>query len=171
MVSCLVLRFFNNNIQRHKHQSILDAQHINKTLPADKIELCANCGKEGSNLNICNKCKEATYCNAACKKKHRKQHKKECERIVVELQDEVLFREPPPEYGDCPICFIRLPSLGSGRSYMTCCGKMICTGCCHADVYDNLGNITGRKVFILQNSIRCLKEGEYCKAGETYGVR
>ena len=23
----------------------------------DEIELCANCGKEGSNLNICNKCK------------------------------------------------------------------------------------------------------------------
>ena len=47
VVGCLVLRFFNNNIQRHKHQSIVDAQHVNKTLPADKIELCANCGKEG----------------------------------------------------------------------------------------------------------------------------
>ena len=142
MVSCLVLRFFfNNNIQRHKHQSIVDAQHVNKTLPADKIELCANCGKEGRNLNICNKCKEATYCNAACKKKHRSKHKKQCERRVAELHDEELFRELPPEHGDCPICFIWLPTMNSGRRYYACCGKMICSGCCNADVYDNHSNI------------------------------
>ena len=38
-----------------------------------EISICANCGKEGTNLNICNKCKTARYCNASCKKKHRKQ--------------------------------------------------------------------------------------------------
>ena len=32
------------------------------------LSVCANCGKEGSNLNICNKCKAVKYCNAACKK-------------------------------------------------------------------------------------------------------
>ena len=101
---------------------------------------CANCGKEGSNLNICNKCKEATYCNAACKKKHRSKHKKQCERRVAEMHDEALFREPPPEYGDCHICFLRLPTIGSGRRYYECCGKTICSGCCYADVYDNHGN-------------------------------
>ena len=112
----------------------------------DEIELCANCGKEGSNLNICNKCKEATYCNAACKKKHRSKHKKQCERRVAELHDEALFREQPPEFGDCPICFLRLPTMDNGRRYMECCGKMICSGCVHADVYDNLGNIiVGKK--------------------------
>ena len=105
------------------------------------VSACANCGKEGINPNICNKCKEATYCNAACKKKHRSKHKKQCERRVAEIHDEALFKKPPPQYGDCPICFLRLPSVGSGRKYMTCCGKMICSGCCHADVYDNLGNI------------------------------
>ena len=105
------------------------------------VSVCANCGKEGSNLNICNKCKEATYCNAACKKKHRSKHKKHCERRVAELHDVVLFKEPPPEYGDCPICFLRLPSMDSGGNYMSCCGKIICSGCHHADVYDNLGNI------------------------------
>ena len=71
----------------------------------DEVALCANCGKEGNNLNICNKCKEATYCNAACKKKHRSKHKKQCERRVAELHDEALFNEPPPQFGDCPICF------------------------------------------------------------------
>ena len=105
------------------------------------VSVCANCGKEGSNLNICNKCKEATYCNAACKKKHRSKHKKQCERRVVELHDEALFGEPPPQYGDCPICFLQLPSMNSGRRYMSCCGNTICVGCFHADVYDNLGNV------------------------------
>ena len=108
---------------------------------SDEIAVCANCGKEGSNMNICNKCKEATYCNAACKKKHRSKHKKQCERRVAELHDEALFGEPPHEYGDCPICFLRLPSMDSGRMYMACCGKILCTGCCHADVYDNHGKI------------------------------
>ena len=107
----------------------------------DEIAVCANCGKEGSNLNICNKCKEATYCNATCKKKHRTKHKKQCERRVAELHDEALFGEPPPQYGDCPICFLRLPSMTSGRRYMTCCGKRICSGCFHAPLYDNLGNM------------------------------
>jgi len=38
------------------------------------IATCANCGKEGKNddMNICNKCKKVKYCNATCKKKHRK---------------------------------------------------------------------------------------------------
>ena len=105
------------------------------------VSTCANCGKEGINLNICNKCKESTYCNAACKKKHRSKHKKQCEKRVAELHDEALFKEPPPQYGDCPICFLRLPTMDSGIRYMTCCGKMICSGCFHAPVYDNHGNI------------------------------
>ena len=109
-------------------------------------DVCANCGKEGSNMNICNKCKDAKYCNAACKKKHRKQHKKKCEKRVAELHDEALFREPPHEHGDCAICFLQLPSLDSGRRYMSCCGKIICTGCIHAPVYDNHGKIiVGKK--------------------------
>ena len=48
--------------------------NINKC--TEEVEVCANCGKEGSDLNICNKCKSIKYCNAACKKKHRSKHKK-----------------------------------------------------------------------------------------------
>ena len=59
----------------------------------DMLTACANCGKEGNNLNICNKCKAATYCNAACKKKHRSKHKKDCERRIAELQEEELERK------------------------------------------------------------------------------
>ena len=100
---------------------------------ADIISTCANCGKEGSDVtNTCNKCKSVMYCNAACKKKHRTKHKKKCDRRVAELHDEKLFKQPPLEYEDCPICFLRMPSLQSGSKYKSCCGKIICCGCIHA---------------------------------------
>ena len=96
------------------------------------ISTCANCGKEGSDVtNTCNKCKEVMYCNAACKKKHRHKHKKECERRVAELHDETLFKQPPP-LDDCPICFLRMPMLTQVQVYMECCGKLICDGCIYA---------------------------------------
>ena len=118
---------------------MLSQQKINVLSNENNLSSCANCGKEGRNLNICNKCKDVKYCNAACKKKHRSKHKKKCEKRVAELHDEALFKEPPPQFGDCPICFLHLPSMASGRSYMACCGKMICGGCEHAPVYDNQG--------------------------------
>ena len=50
----------------------------NMSIADDILSICANCGKEGNDVNnICNKCKMAKYCNAACKKKHRKKHKKQ----------------------------------------------------------------------------------------------
>jgi len=112
----------------------------------DAVFVCANCGKEGAN-NICNKCKMVKYCNAACKKKHRHKHKKDCEehiRLAAEraakLYDKELFKQPPPQLGDCPICFLLLPTLDSGRIYMSCCGKVLCCGCAYAPIYDNQGN-------------------------------
>jgi len=53
--------------------------------------------------------------------------------------EEELFKQPPTEE-DCPICFLRLPYLGSGSRYYACCGKVICCGCVHAPVYDDRGN-------------------------------
>jgi len=122
----------------------------------DDVSTCANCGKEGHNddMNTCNKCKLVKYCNGTCKKKHRKKHKKRCEeyvrlaadkhneelRIAAELHDEELFKQPPSILGDCPICFLRIPTLGTGSKYMSCCGKTICSGCSYADVYDDQGN-------------------------------
>ena len=56
---------------------------------------------------------------------------------VGKIGDEELFKQPPAE--DCPICFLCLPSLGSGSKYMTCCGKQICSGCIYiyAPLYDD----------------------------------
>jgi len=104
-------------------------------------------------MNTCNKCIMVKYCNAVCKKIHKKKHKKECEehvrrvvsqhneelRIAAELHDEKLFKQPPPKE-DCPICFLRLPTLNTGWNYKTCCGKAVCSGCCYAPLYNNQGN-------------------------------
>ena len=93
---------------------------------------CANCGKgedESDSLKTCNACKMVKYCNAACQKAHRPQHKKECRKRAAELHDEALFKQPPQKNEDCPICFLRLPNLDTGKRYNACCGKMICSGC------------------------------------------
>ena len=123
------------------------AASINKLSLKSDVSTCANCSKEVSNPNECNKCKAATYCNAACKKRHRSKHKKACEKRVAELHeeelererraaelhDEKLFKQPPPAE-DCPICMLLLPSLGTGYKYRVCCGTIICSGCIHAVV-------------------------------------
>ena len=54
------------------------------------------------------------------------------------ISDDELFKQPPNK--DCPICLLCLPELASGSAYMACCGKIICSGCMRAPVYDNLGN-------------------------------
>jgi len=58
------------------------------------------------------------------------------------ISDEELFKQPPAE--DCPICFLLLPTLDTGRKYYACCGKEICCGCVYAPVYDNQGRIVKR---------------------------
>ena len=50
----------------------------------------------------------------------------------AEISDEELFKQPPSQYEDCPICFLLLPSLDMGRKYYSCCGKRICNGCSYA---------------------------------------
>jgi len=65
-------------------------------------------------------------------------------RQVTELHNEKLFEQPPPKE-DCPICIIRLPTLVTGRRYMSCCGKLLCSGCVYAPVYDHRGNIVKKR--------------------------
>ena len=60
-------------------------------------------------------------------------------RDTDDISDDEIFKQPPPNE-DCPICLLRLPLLEYGSVYKSCCGKIICSGCHHAPVYDNLGN-------------------------------
>ena len=107
---------------------------------SDTTNTCANCGNEGRDVtNTCNKCKSVMYCNAACKKKHRHKHKKDCEEHLrlaaeraAELHDEALFKQPPPQEKDCPICFLPLSLDTRESTFKSCCGKLVCLGCVHA---------------------------------------
>ena len=149
---CKSISEVNNNDEVCDVNKIL--QKLSTVNNKEDLSACANCGKEGNSdeiNNICNKCKMVKYCNAACKKKHRSKHKKLCEEHIrraaeraAELHDKELFKQPPPDE-DCPICFQRLPTLDWGRRYKTCCGKVICSGCIHAPVYDNEGNEVNNK--------------------------
>ena len=98
----------------------------------DDTSTCASCGKIGNShdMNVCNKCKEVKYCNAACKKKHRKKHKKACEKRAAELHDEQLFKEVE----ECPLCMRPLPNTAEQMTSEPCCGKLICHGCTYAMV-------------------------------------
>ena len=80
------------------------------------LAICANCGKDGSDLKACTACKMVKYCNQDCQIAHRPQHKKECKKHAAELHDEKLFKKPPP-HEDCPICMLPLPPLYSGSTY------------------------------------------------------
>ena len=105
----------------------LNNMHITCTAAKDVVDVCVNCGKEGNDLNICNKCQMVLYCNAACKKKHRSKHKKKCERRVAELHNEALFNQPPPRE-DCPICFLRLPCFIRGINIIIVVEKRYAVG-------------------------------------------
>ena len=127
-----------NKINNDDNTLEVIGQLQNMSTADNDASICANCGKEGAN-NTCNKCKQVNYCNAACKKKHRHKHKKDCEehlKQVAELHDEKLFKLPPQQE-DCPICFLLLPLLSTGSQYNSCCGKMPCCGCIHAMEMEN----------------------------------
>jgi len=115
---------------------------VNYMLQSNDISVCANCGKgeeESVKLKSCTACKLVKYCSRDCQIAHRPQHKKECRKRAAELHDVELFKQPPP-MEDCPICFLRMPILNTGHRYKTCCGKVICSGCARAPVYDDQGN-------------------------------
>jgi len=98
------------------------------------MSVCANCGKgedDGTILKACAACKLVKYCSRDCQIAHRPQHKKQCKRRAKELHEIELFKQPPP-MEDCPICMERLPTLCTGRTFMPCCGKVLCNGCIHA---------------------------------------
>ena len=130
------------DIESNSTQGI-DSINDNNNNSTISVSVCANCGKgeeESHKLKSCTACKLVKYCNRECQIAHRSQHKKECRKRAAELHDMELFKQPPSQHEDCPICFLRLPYLNTGWRYMSCCGKVICSGCAHAPLYDDQGN-------------------------------
>jgi len=111
-------------------------------MSADKSEAimmmaCASCGiaeTDEVKLMECAECDLVRYCSDECQKKHPSQHKEACKKRAAELSDELLFKQPESTHrGDCPICFIPLSLDLSQSTMMTCCSKMVCNGCGHAN--------------------------------------
>ncbi|EJK76179.1 hypothetical protein THAOC_02075, partial [Thalassiosira oceanica] len=101
----------------------------------DGDEICANCGKQGSDavkLKDCMACRLVKYCGVDCQKAHRKQHKKVCKRRATELKDEQLYSQghERPEGDFCPICTLPIPlPMEEHSGFNVCCMKRICGGC------------------------------------------
>ena len=107
---------------------------MDKSTNDNNMPSCANCGKgeeDSNSLKSCAACKKVKYCSRDCQKTHSSQHEKECNKRAAESHDEALFKQPPPRE-DCPICFLRVPTLDTGKRFNTCCGKVICSGCLYA---------------------------------------
>jgi tetratricopeptide (TPR) repeat protein len=106
-----------------------------ETSEASAIPCCASCGiKEVDNdikLKDCDGC-DLLYCSDYCRQKL--EHAEDCKTRAAQLvRDELLFKIPESSHlGDCPICCVPLP-LDVEISMMSCCSKIICKGCCHAD--------------------------------------
>ncbi|EJK57024.1 hypothetical protein THAOC_22978 [Thalassiosira oceanica] len=101
----------------------------------DGDEVCANCGKQGSDtvkLKNCTACRLVKYCGVDCQRAHRKQHKKACKQRAAELKDEQLYSRghERPEGDFCPICTLPIPlPMDENSSINVCCMKRICDGC------------------------------------------
>jgi len=97
---------------------------------------CAACGSaevDDIKLKECDDCDLVRYCSDACLKEHEPTHKEACVKRAAELRDELLFKQPENTHlGDCPICMIPLP-LDQKNSMHSCCSKVICKGCNHAN--------------------------------------
>jgi tetratricopeptide (TPR) repeat protein len=99
---------------------------------------CAACGTpecDDITLKTCTACKSVRYCGVECQKNHRPQHKRKCKKRAAELRDELLFKQPESTHlGDCPICMIPLPLDPENSAFLSCCGKVACNGCAHANM-------------------------------------
>jgi tetratricopeptide (TPR) repeat protein len=165
---------------------------------ADMI-FCAACGVEECDditLKTCTACKSVRYCSVKCQKNHRPQHKRACKKRAAELRDELLLKQPESTHlGDCPICMIPLPLEPENCTLNTCCGKMVCNGCAHANkirefqakleekcpfcrkVLPTKGEIEENEkkrigandpVAMREQGIECCKKGDYSSAFEYY---
>jgi len=102
---------------------------------------CAACGikqLDDIKLKKCTACYLVSYCSVQCQKNHRKQHKKECKKRMVELREELLFKQPESSHiGDCPICCVPLSIDANTSSMSSCCCVLICDGCAYTNQMKN----------------------------------
>jgi hypothetical protein len=102
----------------------------------EQDEACASCGKaavDDVKLKKC-ACNLVKYCSVECQKNHRPQHKKACKKRMAEIHDKRIFSQPDGTHlGECPICCLPLSLDVRKTKIMTCCSKLVCLGCVHAN--------------------------------------
>ncbi|EJK44099.1 hypothetical protein THAOC_37392, partial [Thalassiosira oceanica] len=117
-------------IWSHSHLTMSCVQVVD-----DGAEVCANCGKQGSDtvkLKNCTSCRLVKYCGVDCQRAHRKQHKRACKQRAAELKDEQLYSQghERPEGDFCTICTLPIPvPMDEHATLNLCCMKQICNGC------------------------------------------
>ncbi|KAK1734943.1 MOV10-like RNA helicase [Skeletonema marinoi] len=119
----------------------IDKMGIEEAKVEEAAEMCcASCGitREVNDDNI--KLKKCTdfdlvrYCSDKCQQEHQTQHEAISKDRTAELRDEILFRQPESTHvGDCPICLLPLRFDRAKSLFYSCCSKMICKGCDHAN--------------------------------------
>ena len=128
---------------------------------------CASCGiaeVDDIKLRTCTACKSVRYCSVKCQKEHRSQHKKTCRKRAAELRDEILFKKPESTHrGDCPICLLPLSIDTDQSSLYTCCSKLVCKGCDHANqIHEFEGRLNRKCPFCRHPLARTDKEINMC---------
>jgi tetratricopeptide (TPR) repeat protein len=108
-------------------------------------DVCANCGIAGVDdikLEECDGCDLVKYCSEKCKEDNREEHEEECKKRAKELHDRQLFTQPEGTHrGECPICFLPMPLQKEKSIFASCCGQMICCGCCYAHIVSSIHDI------------------------------
>ena len=109
-----------------------------EVVAAEEMMCCANCGISAIDdveLKDCDGgCDLVKYCSDKCKINHIEQHEEECKKRKAELHDRDLFTQPDgSHYGECPICCLPLSLDPKKSTMMTCCSKLLCNGCYHAN--------------------------------------
>ena len=98
---------------------------------------CASCGTaelDNITLEECDGCDLVKYCSSKCREDHREQHAEDCKKRSKDLHDKQLFAQPGSCcYGECPICFLPMPLDLKKSTFYSCCSKIICKGCDHAN--------------------------------------
>ena len=104
--------------------------------------VCAWCGMaevDNTKLEDCDGCDLVScgreWCRAVLDQRNQERKKRE-----AALHDDKLFRQPDETHlGECPLCFLPMPIDPQKSVFWTCCSKLICDGCCCADIKSNGG--------------------------------
>lgn len=75
-----------NHISPLEMQALVDACKANHKLLSGRCNNCNTHGQEQCHLLRCSACNSAIYCDAACQKAHRSEHKPLCRQIVAARQ-------------------------------------------------------------------------------------